>query len=516
MINRRQFILAKKRYYSKDFSSLQLKDGYILSFHKQLNIYQSNQNNQGIIIGFAWQTDPTRCSPIEELDQLLLKTKVKPEDVYQMERTWCGRYVLIIESNIYLDATGMLGIFYSNNALSSSYSILCDVLGIKKKYPDKSFGIGLGFQPGIFTMHKKIRRLLPSQIYNYTEKKLLYRQLLPEFDSCLYSKNQILDTFIYYFKCSLQNMRATIDGELWLSLTGGHDSRTLMALLEYAEIPYKCFTLDVTNMSDGDKVLPQMLAESTGKPFIFLKRNPWKFSAHKIKEYISHSNGFAKDQDVLSYAFRQYAKLSKNNHNIVILRSGIWGIVMKYFRQFCDSEGKLDIYKIKKSYPQLINDGYAMQSLMHYLKYIEKHEALHLDPVDRYHWEIRVGSWLSSIEQSCDIMDNTTFLQPCNSRIFLTLLGELAKQEKEPWKKYHEEKIIQKCCPKLNYFAFDDNYPHKLSLKNIILNIYYTFLSKRYLYGIKNTLYNAYCTLQSIQRLYGFKDWLKYKFKTNK
>jgi len=486
MINRRQFILAKKRYCAKDFSSLQLKNNYILSFHRQLNIYQSKQDKQGIIIGFAWQTDPTRCSPIDELEQLLLKTKIQPEDVYQMEQTWCGRYVLIVENNIYLDTTGMLGIFYSDIALSSSYSILCDVLGIKKKYPDKSFGIGLGFQPGIFTMHKKIKRLLPSQVYNYVEKTLLYRQLLPEFDSSLYSKEQIMEMFVQSFKCSLQNMRTTIDGELWLSLTGGHDSRTLMALLEYAQIPYKCFTLDVTNMSSGDKSLPKKLAESTGKPFIFLKRYPWKFSAHKMKEYLTHSNGFAKDQDALSYSFGQYQKLVQNHKNIIILRGQIWEIFVKYFRDFCDSQDDLDINLIKKNRPPIRNDLYALKSLIHYIQYIRKNKEPQLVETNRYYWEIRDGCWLSSIEQSCDIMNHITFLQPCNSRYFLTLLKILAAEEIEPLSKLHQEKIIQRCCPKLNLITFDNSYPNKKNFKDRITRLYYSILSIKYLYGLKN------------------------------
>lgn len=516
MINRRQFVLAKKRYCAKNFSSLKLQNGYFLSYHNQLNVYHSKQKRQGILIGFAWQTAPERCAPIEELNQLLLRSELTADDIYQMEQTWCGRYVLIIDSTIYLDATGMLGVFYSGSALSSSYSILCDVLGIRKKYPDKSFGIGMGFQPGIYTMHKKIRRLLPSQIYNYSEHKLLYRQLLPHFDIQNYSKEQTLELFIRHFICSLHNMRDTIEGTLWISLTGGHDSRTLMALLEHAKIPYKCFTLEVSHMNDGDKYLPEKLAKSMGRPFIFLKRNPFLFSARRMQAYIKHSNGFAKDEDALSYSFGQYDRLAGTDENAIILRSGIWGIVMEYFRSFCNNDGTLDIEKMKKSRPQLVNDPNAVQSLIHYLKYLDRTESFHLKPVDRYHWEIRVGCWLSSVEQSCDMIDNTTFLQPCNSRIFLALLKKLAEQETAPWEKCHEENIIQKSCPALSSFTFDKDYPNRMSLKNFLCNVYYTFLSKRYFYGTKNVICSTYRTLRFIQQFYGVRAWIQYKLEAEK
>lgn len=168
-----------------------------------------------------------------------------------------------------------------------------------------------------------------------------------------------------------------------------------------------------------------------------------------MQAYIKHSNGFAKDEDALSYSFGQYDRLAGTDENAIILRSGIWGIVMEYFRSFCNNDGTLDIEKMKKSRPQLVNDPNAVQSLIHYLKYLDRTESFHLKPVDRYHWEIRVGCWLSSVEQSCDMIDNTTFLQPCNSRIFLALLKKLAEQETAPWENVTRRTLYRKAVQHL-------------------------------------------------------------------
>lgn len=130
---------------------------------------------------------------------------------------------------------------FANDALSNSYTILCDIVGIKDKYPDKTLGIGMGHQPGAIIMHKSIKRLLPTQVHDYADKKLSCRNLIFDNEIFDYCSEQSMNIFIQNFKTALQNMQKIADGYLWISLTSGHDSRTLMSLMEYARIKYNCF-----------------------------------------------------------------------------------------------------------------------------------------------------------------------------------------------------------------------------------------------------------------------------------
>lgn len=266
-------------------------------------------------------------------------------------------------------------------------------------------------------------------MYDFVEKKLFYRNLFTDNDIFEYSNEQAMDRFIQCFKVGLLNMQEAVGCELWLSLTGGHDSRTLMALMEYAGIEYNCFTLEVGNLSVGDRELPKLLAKQQKHRYVFLKRKFNQFSARRLKNYISHSGGFAKDEDVWFYAFGQYQQLNKLSDNVVILRGGIW--------------------------------------------------------------DICIGCWLSSIEQSCDIMDNITFLQPCNCRMFLALLFSMVKVEKKPWKKKHQEKIIEKCCQALLNVDFESNLGNKYGKRSLGKRIYtrlFYNLADAYLYGFKGWL----------------------------
>ncbi len=492
MVNDKQFVIAKKEYNDSGYQTVKLQDGYILSYQPDLSVYVSKGKTQGVLIGLAWQSDSSRKSPYEELERFLLENEeVALSDIYEMERTWCGRYVLIVQSTVILDAAGLLGVFFHEDALSSSYSVLCDIIGIKNKYTDKTFGIGIGYQPGTVTMHDSISRMIPGQSYNYVEHKISYRGLIQSRDVLECTYEQILENFIQYFKTSLMNMQKTLEGEYWLALTGGHDSRTLMALLEYAGISYHCFTLDVESLTDSDRKIPEKLAEITKHKFLFIKRDYRKFSSKKMKEYILHTNGFAKDQDAISYSFGQYQRLTQQSENVVILRGGLWETAVQYYRRFADDNGKLCFERMKKGYKTLNKDKKAVESLRQYFDYIHNYKENYINDIDRFYWEIRGGCWLSSIEQGCDIMEQITFLQPCNSRILLTLLIQLSHAEKEPWRKKHQEDIIRKCCPELFRVDFESA-KEKKSVKRtfqekVCIKIFY-HLARIYLYGIRGLL----------------------------
>ena len=221
MVNDRQFVIAKKSYNGNGFLSIYLQNEYILSYQDKLKVHLSKGRELGLLIGVAWQYDDRRKTPHEELDQLMHADKeITLDDIYELEKTWCGRYVLIVKNWIFLDATGLLGIFFSDDALSSSYNILCAVVGIKDKYSDKTFASGLGYQPGMITLHKSIKRLLPTQVYDFVENKLFCKNLFPDQDIFEYSNEQAKDMFIKCFRTGLLNMQELAGGELWLSLTG--------------------------------------------------------------------------------------------------------------------------------------------------------------------------------------------------------------------------------------------------------------------------------------------------------
>lgn len=97
--------------------------------------------------------------PTEELENLGKQyyRYIPDEQIDMVEKNWCGRYVLIVQGRIYLDAADLLGIFYSKEGISSSSQILADVMEL----------------PAPLTHYEQIRRLFPGQVYNYIEKNCI-------------------------------------------------------------------------------------------------------------------------------------------------------------------------------------------------------------------------------------------------------------------------------------------------------------------------------------------------------
>ena len=251
--------------------ALDLPIGFTIVYEKKLKI-SCNNDKSAILIGNAWQADPQKSSPEEIIQQF--NTQTTRNDVYAEECTWCGRYVLIVNGWLYLDFCGTLGIFYSDcNICSSSYRMLCEYLEEKVVYPD-TLGDGLlNYVPGPLTLSKRIRRLLPSELLNIQTGERLFRPLLPNGVIKCNSDAERIELFAKYFVCSLQNMAKHFNGShFWLALTGGRDSRTLMALLERSKIPYKAFTCEHRRISEGDVTLPSRLAKAVGKEHLFIRR----------------------------------------------------------------------------------------------------------------------------------------------------------------------------------------------------------------------------------------------------
>ena len=110
MINDKQFILGQKSFQSLGWKNLQLSNGFVLSYQEKLKVWTNDPRNI-VLLGNMWQVDPNRESPQEELKKLVMTGKTTHEDVFEVEKTWCGRYLLIVDDWIYLDTIGSLGVF---------------------------------------------------------------------------------------------------------------------------------------------------------------------------------------------------------------------------------------------------------------------------------------------------------------------------------------------------------------------------------------------------------------------
>lgn len=484
MLNSRQFLISDTIFSDKDWLNIKLSTGKILNYQKDLPVF-SNKNNSVVLLGDAWQVLPDKPSPEEQI----ALCNGSFDEIIEIEKTWCGRYCIIAQDLIYLDTCGLLGVFYSENNLSSSLNVLCQVEKRKVLQPKIFRGVMPDFVPGMDTEYDGISRLLPSQVYNYLGKKLIYRKLLPDSIYTGLSDQERTSIFSSFFTTSLKNMKSHFNGySVLIALTGGRDSRAALSLLQYSGIPFETFTLEHDSISDADKRIPPRVSNAVGKSHIYVKRQRKKFSSKRIKEFESHTAGQVVDQDKLFYGYGQYQELQESvSGPVVILRSGVWGIAIDYYSKYF--KGKTITRDNICDFFQLLKYNTKYCSSVHkWFDWVENDSNNQDITIEnRLYWEIRAGCWLSDIEQSFDLLDKVTSIQPLNCRLLLScILGydfELRKA------KLHEEYIITYACEKLNNIPYDYQQTH-IEKNDIIKKNKYKFKKGKWLLqtvGVKNT-----------------------------
>ena len=485
MVDDKQFIIIPSSRKDKNVLNVFPEDrqrelvlpcGSMLVYERHLNVC-CNEDCTAVLIGNAWQAHPEKDCPENIIKTFSGRTTI--EDIYNEEKTWCGRYVLIVNDWLFLDFCGTLGIFYSDDMrLSSSYRILCEQIGTEAIYPD-TLGAGLmNFVPGPLTPSGLVKRLMPSEIINVRTGEKRVRPLNPDGVWSAENNQERINELEKFFTCSLRNMAKHFPNSVfWLALTGGKDSRTLMALLESSGIEYKAFTCWHEHISEADLVLPPKLAEAVHVPYKFIERRSDNYSPSRADEYRHHTGGMADDADKPMYVYGQYQELDPQ-HQVVLLRSGIWEHSCYFFKKRFTQRAAMTMEKnfdMARVFPSFSKHELYRQSLSQWQKLNESDSVNKgINIWDLLYVEQRLGAWLSSIEQGFDMMEGVVSVQCCNSRLFFSILTGFNDEDK--YGKKHEMSIVRQLCPVLAKYR----YANKLTLRKRIHSILHN-LKMRYL-----------------------------------
>ena len=444
MLHRGQFAILKKKLEDEHYRTLELSGSWILSYHEKVPVVY-NSSEDILLLGHVWQAEPGKPAPSQQVLDC-----TSPSDLLKEEETWCGRYVLVVADQVYLDASGLFGVFYSEIGISSDLSILTAQMNLSKTdwKPDDI----IRWFPGPGTPYEKIFRQLPSQIYDLDSGRLAFRNLLAQGVERIENESLLIEKFSDLFCSSLNNLAEKYaDHKLLIALTGGYDSRTLFALAVRAGIPFECYTLEHDRMPLGDIEYPPRLCEIEKIPYAYYHRDQTDYSREREEEYIEHLSGMQLEQDRTFYAFGQYQELTEKFGPVVLLRSGVWEIVQEYDRRAVDE--KCDIRELLNYYELPLNSLEA-SSFQAFFDWCNAH-PLPMTDTNRYFWEQRCGSWIAESEHGFDIYEDIISLQPVNCRKLLTMLFQFPKQERMV--KYHQVRIINEVSSSLAQIPFGKN-----------------------------------------------------------
>lgn len=462
-IHRRQFVIAPKPVaVVPNWVTVEIPHVGFLYHCPELRVASTTdaQGNMWYLLGFAVQTDPDKPNPI---DQIATAT---PDTIHDTYQSWAGRWVLIGDGKLYMDAAGLLGCFYSLKQtaggtqelwISSSAALLVDLLNIDAT-PVRSIAhaVGIDWYTPPQSRFKSIRRLLPSQILDLTSGALLARRLMPQPSENL-SYEAVLDRAQTILVNALRQA-ARLSDTLWLPLTAGYDSRLLLATACYAGVPVKTYTHGNKYMHDADFTIPPKLAAAAGVEYALHAGGP--FSKDRAAAYDRHTAGHCVDRDryFISHGYFNWCRKGDR-----ILHGGCFELGRCYFWDRFPGPGVVstlpDAQHIVAGFRDMFNPSLVqganpalLQAIEEWTNWASCTPNEELDWRDRCYWEQRLAGWLSSVLQSLDLIDAECF-NAANSHVYFAHV--LKVPEAKRYTSQHQVDLIKRMAPELLAFPFN-------------------------------------------------------------
>ena len=398
------------------WKSLALQNGLCLSYDADLPVQAIYAgSHQFVLLGTAVQSLPGHPAPTELLQNLQHIAQLP-----QLYASWAGRWVLLANNELHLDAGALLGCYYKKGTNGTEVSSVPGLI-TNAVQPDTFRLIksgGAEFYPPPDSGFHNVHKLLPSQVLNLKTGALSFRNLLCQAPTLDYKETiaylaQLLTT-------TLKNAFANNQQQnIILALTGGFDSRTLMAALNYCQLPYQTVTFHSPNIRPSDASIPKQLAQMCGKEHRLIKRNGK--NTDNWEKFNQHTSGHSVETDREYMLYQQFDELEGETD--VLLRGGGFEVGRCAYYPWLPPES------IDGAGISAIQKGNEAQgrSWHKWVEWVAQTPQVALDWRDRYYIEQRLAGWLACTEQALDIV-NMPRMVPANSSLFYNVMLNLPKE----------------------------------------------------------------------------------------
>jgi hypothetical protein len=459
-LHRRQFVLGPRPLLAGDgWVSEQIAPSLHLSRCGDLPA-TSVTDARGVpwrLLGTALQSDPEAAEPRE---QLALHAAGSPLDAYA---SWCGRWILIGDAEVHLDAGGLIGCYYrtiddggrAELWASSSPAILASLGGGRgrlEQAPKLHPGKGMEWYPLPRSGFDGVDKLLPTQILRLSAN--VHPRVMPRPPLVDVAGTESYSDLVAALQRNLTTaLRRLAEGEeaVWLPLTSGLDSRLVLAAASYVELPLKTFTQTYPLMSRADRSLPPLLAKEAG--YEHRRLSPARGSRSRRRLFDAHTGRHCADGDRWFFAHGQWEMIPAP---AMILRGGVFELGRCYFhRKFPDrrTEDLLGLLAAGFHFDEFHPSSRAHhEGIAEWVEWVARTPRRGLDWRDRLYLEQRIAGWVSTIEQALDLTSyNRVYL--ANSHEYLSTM--LAIPEARRCRGQHHLDLIQRMAPELLRFPFN-------------------------------------------------------------
>ncbi len=461
--HRRQFVVGPERVHARqDWLAEALGQGTWVSYCPEL-LVQWVEDQDGILwglLGAAVQTVSQRPDPVCEI------ASSSTSEVPRLRHTWAGRWVLIGNGQIQMDANGLLGCFYGvvDGAawVSSSPALLSRILFAGRPTADTR---QLRYETGVcwYTPPRSrfagMQRLLASQTLSLPAGEVQQRRLMPDIDPTR-PYEEVLKLVEEALITGLKGLAAQAAGQtLWLGLTAGYDSRLMLAVARKADVDVAPFTRISLRTSLPDRSLPRRLARDCGYELIFVR--PGKTHPERRRLLAEHSSGHisAGDAEPVIKGIRDELEgISFGGHGFAIAS----GFGKLHTLPDHPRSAELGARAIAGLFGEPAKST-AVEGLCEWLLWTDAHPVEHFNWRDRFFSEQRQAGWLSSKEQVYDLQALRRFPILNSARTYALLLGVPTEQRHGSQIQFD---LIARLAPDLLRYPFNPPDPYSALLRS--------------------------------------------------
>lgn len=438
-ITKKQYIISSIKLKIPNMVAMPMRNGVVLYCGSDLKVFEMKDvfGRHYILLGEAYCTDLYPKSPDEDI------CNFTGESLFELTQSWTGRWVLIRDNELIIDASGMMSAFYftttSNQWLvSSSLALLSFVAEVNSKESVSESGINWRILPD--SLIDGVSQLLCTQkiLFNKTLETEFYSRFVDYRELTTEDK---VDLITNRLNICLKNIQKFSNRQIVIALTAGKDSRLVLASALFSKVHFSTYTMEHPKMLYADRTLPKKIAKDYDFNWMFTKQK--KYNTRKAQEYLLFCGGNSKGADVFFYATDQFEQLPKN---AIIIRSGLFESGQLYGRKTAGETRESFKEGFEKYYSSSFKNQKQYHSFYKWLQYENSNPIPFMDIRDRFYIEQRVNGWAAAIEQALDINDFVS-VQIANCQEILSILLSANIQEREGLKLAYD--MISKLDPHL-------------------------------------------------------------------
>jgi hypothetical protein len=336
-----------------------------------------------------------------------------------------GRFVTIAGSQIHVDATGSMAVFYAKEGgqvvCGSSVALIVQVTGAPTLSRELQWiGKSINWDPSPSCRAVGFSRLFSDQTLDLIsgEPHQTPRPLLPMTGN---PADRLADYLARYMK-AVRNLSAPI----YLPLTAGQDSRTLLAAALSQRLEFTAYT----DLRGGRSVVDDHVAKRLARRYGFRHVSNWPGPADDagLGAFAIHTAGCEGDSGTVNVASRFFDMFPPG---AITLSGGVFEVGRQFYRKrlkgisFDDpSSAALEIASVF-----LTNDASVIEALEQWIRYRQSHPVAGMDMIELMYLDQRLGGWGAANRQAED-STGLIRLTPMNSWEAISILLAVPSAER--------------------------------------------------------------------------------------